>query len=109
MSKVELADIRNFPPGRAAKEHPRIKVFSKDGRHLGSVTHSSLPVVARIGGHTGFRETVVDGQPAWRETEHPNRRKPKVGVISVEDSLKAAKGSVGKAHKPETHARPRRG
>ena len=51
-----------------------------------------------------------EGKDAWIAKKNVRPDRPNVALHKAvhQASLRAAKGSVGKAHRPETHARPHR-
>jgi hypothetical protein len=98
------AEIGDCPAGRVA-------VVRADGTRIGHVGHGAGASVAErllkrpveLGEHKG--------NAAWVEKKGAVTLQAQGALDkAVHDaSLRAAKGSVGEPHKPETHARPHRG
>ncbi|MGO9846153.1 MAG: hypothetical protein ACLPKT_06010 [Methylocella sp.] len=94
----------------------QVAVVRRDGTRIGRVSRgASASVAERLlgAGSHGVVLGTHEGKKAWLERKGEKRvRVAPVNSLDKalhEASLRAAKGSVGKAHKPETHARPRRG
>ena len=90
----------------------RVGVVRRDGTRIGHVGHTAGASVAErlLGRSRGVELKDHDGAPAWVERQDPTAAlKGAVTDARHAADLAAAKGSVGKPHKPETHARPRRG
>ncbi len=93
----------------------RVPVIDKHGRMRGNVSRHATETTAMRLGLSSARLGTHGGRDAWIE-----RSAPKGVTVAAQQtgaldaavhaaSLRAAKGSVGKAHRPETHVRPRRG
>ncbi len=106
---VELANIRDMPPGREADKHERRRVLDVFGNHVATVSaKSSAAVAARVAGTPHVKLAELNGEVSWRAFK-PNKGWPQVSAVPLDASLRQAKGSVTRRPtKPETSARPKR-
>lgn len=108
---IDWKDVNEGTPGDCPPG--RIPVIRSNGLRAGHVGHSAGPSVAQrlLGRASRVELGTHQGKPAWRE-RGVTVAAQQTGALDKAvhaASLKAAKGSVGEPHKPEAHARPRRG
>ncbi len=96
--------------GKCPASH--VPVVNADGVRVGRMGHGAgASVASRLLNGRPVELGTHEGRKAWIEKKGVTVAAQQTGALDKAvhaASLRAAKGSVGKAHKPETHARPHR-